>query len=92
MDPTTSPPPEFVERLLHAVNTQDVDALTVCFAEDYVNATPAHPNRGFVGRAQVRSRVTVWIRSGLSATGSPRNRKRPTVARHRRIRPCGIVP
>ncbi|MFF0284500.1 nuclear transport factor 2 family protein [Rhodococcus aetherivorans] len=44
---------------MYAVNTHDVDALTVCFAEDYVNATPAHPSLGFVGRAQVR---TNWSR------------------------------
>ena len=43
-----------VERLCRAVNEHDLDALTECFAEDYVNETPAHPARGFQGRAQVR--------------------------------------
>ncbi|HET7026724.1 MAG TPA: nuclear transport factor 2 family protein [Candidatus Limnocylindrales bacterium] len=44
----------FIERLLEATRNRDVDALTTCFAEDYRNETPAHPARGFVGRAQVR--------------------------------------
>lgn len=41
-------------RLLEATNDHDLDALVACFAEDYVNETPAHPARGFTGRAQVR--------------------------------------
>lgn len=45
---------DFVDRLLGAVRNADLDALTACFAEDYRNETPAHPARGFVGRAQVR--------------------------------------
>jgi ketosteroid isomerase-like protein len=47
-------PAEWVERLLQAVNAHDLEALVACFAEDYVNETPVHPSRGFVGRAQVR--------------------------------------
>jgi ketosteroid isomerase-like protein len=43
-----------VERLLLATNQHNLDALVACFAEDYVNETPAHPARGFRGRAQVR--------------------------------------
>jgi ketosteroid isomerase-like protein len=43
-----------VERLAQAVNGHDLEALTRCFAEDYRNETPAHPARGFRGRAQVR--------------------------------------
>lgn len=43
-----------VERLAAATNAHDLDALERCFAEDYVNETPAHPARGFVGREQVR--------------------------------------
>jgi ketosteroid isomerase-like protein len=43
-----------VLRLLEAVNRHDVGALVECFAEDYVNETPAHPARGFNGRKQVR--------------------------------------
>ena len=43
-----------VLRLLEAVNRHDIGALVDCFAEDYVNETPAHPARGFTGREQVR--------------------------------------
>ncbi|MBJ7608091.1 MAG: nuclear transport factor 2 family protein [Candidatus Dormibacteraeota bacterium] len=45
---------EMVNRLLDATNAHDIDALVGCFAEDYVNETPAHPARSFRGRAQVR--------------------------------------
>jgi ketosteroid isomerase-like protein len=44
----------FIERLHRAVQQHDLDDLTACFAADYRNETPAHPSRGFVGRAQVR--------------------------------------
>lgn len=47
-------PAETIERLLQATNGRDLDALVACFAEDYVNDTPAHPARGFRGSAQVR--------------------------------------
>ena len=43
-----------VDRLVSAVNGHDLDALVACFADDYENQTPAHPNRGFRGRDQVR--------------------------------------
>ena len=52
---TTGDPAEAVlERLLAATNRHDLDALVDCFAPDYVNETPAHPARGFVGQDQVR--------------------------------------
>lgn len=44
-----------VDRLLAAVNAHDLDELVGCFADDYVNETPVHPERGFTGRAQVRA-------------------------------------
>jgi hypothetical protein len=44
-----------VDRLVAATNAHDIDALADCFAATYVNETPAHPLRGFRGRAQVRS-------------------------------------
>jgi ketosteroid isomerase-like protein len=43
-----------LERLAGAVNRHDLDALAGCFASGYRNETPAHPARGFTGRAQVR--------------------------------------
>ena len=47
-------PDDVVDRLCAAVNRHDLDELAACFAADYRNATPAHPERGFVGREQVR--------------------------------------
>jgi SnoaL-like domain len=46
--------PPVLERLLGAVNAHDLDALVCCFAADYVNETPVHPQRRFRGNDQVR--------------------------------------
>lgn len=51
-------PTDLLEKLLHAVNSHDLKALVACFAADYVNVTPAHPQRGFGGREQVRRNWT----------------------------------
>jgi ketosteroid isomerase-like protein len=48
-------PAEVLERLLGAVNAHDLDGLVSCFADDYLNETPAHPQRGFQGSDQVRT-------------------------------------
>jgi ketosteroid isomerase-like protein len=47
-----------IGRLLEAVNGHDLDGIGACFADDYVNETPAHPQRGFQGREQVRRNWT----------------------------------
>jgi hypothetical protein len=44
---------EVIDRLVQATNDHDLAALVACFADDYVNETPAHPRRGFGGRDQV---------------------------------------
>ena len=49
----SSNPLDIITRLETATNAHDLAALTACFAEDYVNATPAHPAQGFTGSAQV---------------------------------------
>ena len=41
-------------RLERATNAHDVNAVVACFALDYRNDTPAHPERSFTGREQVR--------------------------------------
>ncbi|MEO8258405.1 MAG: nuclear transport factor 2 family protein [Acidobacteriota bacterium] len=41
-------------RLERATNAHDVNAIVACFAAGYRNETPAHPERGFTGREQVR--------------------------------------
>lgn len=43
-----------IDRLVRATNEHDLESIANCFAEDYRNETPAHPARGFEGRAQVR--------------------------------------
>ena len=53
MNPATDPG-ALIDRLARATNAHDLEALTSCFALDYRNETPAHPARGFRGRAQVR--------------------------------------
>jgi ketosteroid isomerase-like protein len=47
-------PASTIDRLFAATNAHDLEALVACFAPDYVNETPAHPQRGFSGREQVR--------------------------------------
>ncbi len=43
-----------IERLRVATNAHDLEAVVGCFATNYRNETPAHPERGFTGRDQVR--------------------------------------
>jgi ketosteroid isomerase-like protein len=43
------------ERINAAMNAHDIDAFVACFAEDYDSAQPAHPDRAFAGREQVRT-------------------------------------
>jgi hypothetical protein len=49
---------DIVERLHAAINDHDIDALVACFEDEYVNETPVHPARSFVGAAQVRANWT----------------------------------
>ena len=46
--------PVVLDRLQATINSHDLEAMVSCFAEDYVNETPAHPLRGFRGQEQVR--------------------------------------
>jgi hypothetical protein len=46
---------QLVTRLQAAMNAHDVEAFVACFAEEYDSAQPAHPNRAFRGREQVRA-------------------------------------
>ena len=48
-----------VDRLAAAINAHDLEALVACFDVDFVNDTPAHPDRSFSGAAQVREN---WAR------------------------------
>jgi ketosteroid isomerase-like protein len=51
-DPTGSAP--VAERLDVAMNAHDIDAFVACFDADYESEQPAHPDRAFRGRDQVR--------------------------------------
>jgi hypothetical protein len=51
----TSGPAALVRRLERVTNDHDLDAIVGCFGPAYRNETPAHPERGFTGRDQVRS-------------------------------------
>jgi ketosteroid isomerase-like protein len=46
--------PLVAERIAAAMNAHDVGAFVACLAEDYDSAQPAHPDRAFTGREQVR--------------------------------------
>ena len=46
-------PLEVVARLQRAMNDHDLQAFLACIHPDYVSEQPAHPERGFGGRAQV---------------------------------------
>src|SRR4051794_31572823 len=43
-----------LERLHAAFNARDIEAFLACFADDYDSEQPAHPDRAFRGREQVR--------------------------------------
>lgn len=53
MNVSTSSPAAAVARLAAATNAHDLDRLAECFAKDFVNETPNHPSRSFVGASQV---------------------------------------
>jgi len=53
-DDTTGGAAGTLARLERATNAHDVNEVVACFAADYRNETPAHPERGFTGREQVR--------------------------------------
>lgn len=55
---TTNDPAALLARLHEATNRHDLEAIVDCFAPDYVNETPAHPARGFIGNEQVRRNWT----------------------------------
>ena len=48
----------FPHRLAAATTAHDIEALVACFGADYINETPAHPARGFLGADQVRRNWT----------------------------------
>lgn len=53
-----SNPETVIDRLLTAINQHDFDAFLECFDPEYQSETPAHPQRAFTGREQVRKNWT----------------------------------
>ncbi len=43
-----------IERMAQALNRHDLQAFLECFDSNYRSEQPAHPNRGFGGKEQVR--------------------------------------
>src|SRR5205823_844047 len=48
-------PQDVAVALAEAMNAHDIDAFVALFAPDYDSRQPAHPDRAFVGRDQVRT-------------------------------------
>ena len=59
MSNSTTDPAAVLDRLCRATAAHDLEGVVGCFAADYRNETPAHPERGFTGREQVRQN---WLR------------------------------
>lgn len=49
-------------RLQSAMNAHDIDRFVACFAPDYRSEQPAHPDRAFGGRDQVRTNWSAIFR------------------------------
>ena len=46
---------EVIQRLLAAMNDQDLESAAALFHQSYKSVQPAHPARAFVGRAQMHA-------------------------------------
>jgi hypothetical protein len=55
-------------RLMRAVNERDIEGLVSCFADDYANETPVHPQRQSVDG---NTAWTEWDMSGTRVDGLP---------------------
>src|SRR5215203_4548022 len=60
--PTSTMGERLVRRLHTAMNAHDLEAFVACFDEDYESAQPAHPDRAFRGREQVRENWSAIFR------------------------------
>ena len=56
--PSTATPQALAAALADAMNAHDIDAFVSLFASDYDSRQPAHPDRAFVSRNQVRANWT----------------------------------
>ena len=53
-DQDFSEPLACMRRVQQAINNHDLEALADCFDANYKSEFPAHPDRAFVGRTQMR--------------------------------------
>lgn len=61
--PTVSTLIESIERIRQAIDHQDLDELTTCFAPDYRSTFPLHPDRAFQGHEHMRRNWTQIFRA-----------------------------
>jgi hypothetical protein len=54
-------PRQVLERLHRAINEHDIEAFVANFHDDYRSEQPAHPDRAFGGREQVRENWTTMF-------------------------------
>ena len=52
-----------IERMAEALNRHDLEAFLECFDSNYRSEQPAHPNRGFGGKEQVRKNWSAMFES-----------------------------
>jgi hypothetical protein len=52
-----------IERMAEALNRHDLEALLGCFDPNYRSEQPAHPNRGFGGKEQIRKNWSAMFES-----------------------------
>ena len=52
-----------IERMREALNRHDLEAFLECFDPNYRSEQPAHPNRGFGGKEQVRKNWSAMFES-----------------------------
>ena len=53
--------PSVIQRWIRAIDERDVDGAVACFAQDYLDESPAHPNRTFRGLDAVRRNLTAFF-------------------------------
>jgi ketosteroid isomerase-like protein len=61
---------DVIERLLAAMNRHDLDVAANLFHQDYRSEQPAHPDRAFRGRAQMRANWEAMF-AGIQGRAAP---------------------
>lgn len=53
--------PGVIQRWIRAIDERDVEGAVACFTLDYVDESPAHPNRTFRGQEAVRRNLSAFF-------------------------------